>query len=56
MNDFKIVDFERYCPTCVHYPEDPSIEGGTCDICLSNPVRVDSRRPEKYEEKFEEAK
>ena len=50
-NDLKIVEFHEYCEKCVHWPEDPSIEGGTCDICMSITARENSRRPEKYEEK-----
>lgn len=50
IGDLKIVDFDKYCGTCLHRAEDPDVEESPCDICLSIPAREDSRRPEKYEE------
>ncbi len=50
MNEYHIVDFDKYCGTCKHLEEDPDREGSPCDICLAVPVRENSRRPEKYEE------
>lgn len=46
-----IVDFEKYCKTCSHEkrPEDEY----PCFVCLSIPARMNSRKPEKWEEKHE---
>ena len=45
----KFVDFYIYCQKCKHKnvieSEDP------CHECLNEPVREDSRKPIKYEEK-----
>lgn len=50
MNEYHIVDFDKYCGSCKHKDENPNVEGSTCDICLSIATRENSRRPEKYEE------
>lgn len=50
-NDLKIVNFHEYCERCIHWPEDDTIEGGTCDICMSITARENSHKPEKFEEK-----
>lgn len=50
MNEYHIVDFDKYCGSCKHKDENPNVEGSTCDICLSVAIRENSRRPEKYEE------
>lgn len=47
----KIVEFHKWCEKCKHYEkteaEDP------CFDCLSDPWRVGSHKPTKYEEKEE---
>lgn len=47
ISEQKIVDFDIYCPKCIHYKksegEDP------CSICLTNPTNQNSRKPIKYE-------
>lgn len=46
-----IVDFERYCKTCKH--EKRPETDYPCFVCLSIPVRMNSRKPEKWEKKDE---
>lgn len=59
IGDYKIVDFDNYCPTCIH-KDDPEIDHNPkykdgketpCYYCMSEPARIDSRKPAKYEEK-----
>jgi hypothetical protein len=44
----KIVDFDKYCPTCqskaISSIDEP------CNECLNNPTNLDSRKPVKYKE------
>ena len=48
-NQEREVRFDLYCKTCMH--KDESVEwNGTCDQCLSEPVRYDSEKPVKYEQ------
>lgn len=47
-NQYKLVDFKKYCETCKHkdkkHIEDP------CNDCLDQPVNIDSHKPVNYEE------
>lgn len=47
-NEYKIVEFEKYCKTCKHKKvkdvKDP------CNDCLDNPVNANSKKPVNYEE------
>lgn len=49
VNSYKIVEFEKYCATCVH--KDKKHTEMPCDECLENPVNLDSKKPVNYEEK-----
>lgn len=46
---YKIVMFDKYCPTCKHEAveenEDP------CEACISEYVKLNSEKPVKWEEK-----
>ena len=45
----KIVEFDKYCPTCkskdVPNGEEP------CEECLCNPTNIDSHKPINYKDK-----
>lgn len=47
--DYKIVEFEKYCPTCKYYELDENED--PCYECLAEPANIDSHKPIKYEEK-----
>lgn len=40
---WRIVEFEKWCPTCIHCSEREEEE--PCCTCLDNPVNDDSRKP-----------
>lgn len=48
-NQYKLVDFKKYCETCKHKnvkeTEDP------CNDCLAHGANVNSEKPVRYEEK-----
>lgn len=46
--NMKIVDFNLYCPTCVH--NNDGEETDPCHECLYIPARQYSHMPEYYEE------
>lgn len=52
--DEKIVDYQTYCPNCVHAgvkeTDDP------CNECLTTPVNLYSHKPVKYEEDISKKK
>lgn len=54
IGDKKIVEFEKYCPTCKYFNttrnEETQENEEPCNECLEIPARTDSRRPECYEE------
>lgn len=52
IGDKKIVLFELYCPKCKYH--DKSASTDPCNSCLGVAGRVDSHKPEKYEEKENE--
>lgn len=47
-DQYKIVLFDQYCPTCKHKDLDENKE--PCEECLSNPINLYSHRPIKWEE------
>ena len=53
-NQYKLVDFKKYCETCKHKNisevEDP------CNECLDNGGNLNSERPINYEEDKDEVK
>jgi hypothetical protein len=48
-NDYKIVEFDKYCDTCKH--KEVSEDDEPCFCCLLNPVNLNSIKPVNYEEK-----
>lgn len=57
--DLKLVEFDKYCPTCVHNKPDPVRDDNSdgtlyvetreeCQLCLSEPARPDSHKPLNY--------
>lgn len=54
-NDYKIVEFENYCPRCVNQDkvnEDKELTVNEfCHECLNTPARPNSHKPEKFEER-----
>lgn len=49
--DLKIVFYDKYCPSCVHYDEDESNPECKCWECLDIPANEDSHKPVNYKEK-----
>ena len=49
--NYKIVDFNYWCPKCEYYDDDESDPYLKCSDCLEEPARVNTRRPLKYKEK-----
>ena len=49
VGDSHEVNFEQYCLTCRYWNKDAYTE--PCFECLGIPVRPDSRKPEKWEER-----
>lgn len=49
VEDYKIVEFDKYCDTCVH--KDVSEDDEPCFCCLLSPVNLNSIKPVNYEEK-----
>lgn len=47
--DYKIIEFDKYCPTCENKDKPDSED--PCDECLDTPVNVDSRKPINYKKK-----
>lgn len=47
-NDYKLVDFDKYCKTCIHIMKDESQE--PCNSCLEEPVNLNSHKPVSYKE------
>lgn len=49
MNQLKEVRFDQWCQTCAHSGVDE--KESPCTECLGVPARVDSTKPENWEEK-----
>lgn len=47
-SNYKEVDFLNYCKTCKN--KDKKENENPCDECLGTPAKIDSRKPERYEE------
>lgn len=47
-NDYKFVEFDKYCKTCKHFESDPGYD--PCDTCLANTENLYSHKPVNYEE------
>lgn len=45
----KIVEFDKWCSKCEH--ENKNENESPCDICLSEPVNTDSRKPVCFKER-----
>lgn len=48
-DDYKIVDFEKYCKTCEH--RDLKESDDPCFDCLDEPTNLNSNKPVYYKEK-----
>lgn len=48
MDNEKIVDFHEWCPKCKHFDLEPDEE--PCWGCQGVPVRINSTKPEMFEE------
>ena len=48
-NEYKIVDFKKYCETCKH--KDVKEVKDPCNECLDNPMNAHSHKPVNYEER-----
>ena len=48
IGDYKIVEFDKYCSTCKHKKR--SEHSKVCNECLTIAARIDSHKPENYEE------
>lgn len=51
MDEFKFVEFDKYCATCVHKGEEESDPYKKCNDCLAIPAREYSHKPEYYKKK-----
>lgn len=47
--NYKIVDFQKYCATCKH--KDVEETEDPCNECLTEPARPYSQKPVNWEEK-----
>lgn len=52
-DNYKFVEFDKYCPRCSHQPEEGT--GEPCNECLDIPARLYSHMPEYFEEKIKAA-
>ena len=46
--NYRMVDFHKYCATCKHKTEEGFTE--PCNECLSEPIKLYSEKPVKYVE------
>ena len=49
-DNYKEVFFGEYCKTCIH--KDKTEDQNPCDICLEEPVNLNSHKPVQWEEKI----
>lgn len=48
--NYKFVDFKRYCPLCIHNDEEESDPYKPCNDCLAEGARVGSQKPVNFKE------
>lgn len=48
-DNYKFVDFDKYCKTCKHY--DLNDVDDPCFDCLDKPTNLNSHKPVYYEDK-----
>ena len=48
MLEHRMVAFDIYCPKCEHWNENECLD--PCDLCLSDPFQIDSRKPLYFKE------
>lgn len=53
-DNYKFVDFDKYCPRCAHQPKAGTLE--PCNECLDIPARLYSHMPEYFDETKPEPK
>lgn len=46
--NWKIIDFEQWCPTCVHKKDEESDPYLKCHDCLNEPARLNTQKPVNY--------
>lgn len=51
MDELKLVEFEKFCDTCVNRDVEESDPYKKCHDCLSIPAREYSHKPEYYKKK-----
>lgn len=51
MDELKLVEFDKYCDTCVNKDVEESDPYKKCHDCLSIPAREYSHTPEYYKKK-----
>ena len=49
--NFKHINFENWCPSCIHEDEEESDPYKACNDCLSEGARVNTQKPLKYVKK-----
>lgn len=49
--NWKLVDFDKYCPRCIHWEEDESDPYQKCNDCLAEEARLNSHKPINFKEK-----
>lgn len=54
LDNYKFVDFDKYCPRCAHQPKAGTLE--PCNECLDIPARLYSHMPEYFDEAKSEPK
>lgn len=52
-NNTKEVRYDEYCASCKYFKDNEKVYeyDGPCNECLNTPVRLNSSRPLKWEEK-----
>lgn len=48
--NWKHVDFAKYCPLCIHKDAEESDPYQKCNDCLAEPARINSSKPVNFKE------
>lgn len=49
--NYKIVNFGKYCPLCIHEKEEESDPYKPCNDCLAEGARLNTTKPLNFKEK-----
>lgn len=49
--NWKHIDFSKWCPKCVYFEDEESDPYGKCNDCLGEPARVNTQKPINFKEK-----